>query len=195
MAVIPFAQRRVTQLAALSLASAIAHAAFAEPTSQPASQPAPDPPIHDDGHFFSPAAIARATAGIGTIKAQFRKDVRVETYAAIPDALQPQFKKQGQSEFFQKWARQRVKELQLNGVILLITRQPVVLQIAADAQTSKQAVTPADQEDIRAFLIFEMRNKLYDQVLTDMVGHVQDALAHNLGAGGGSPATKPANAP
>jgi hypothetical protein len=77
----------------LSLGWAIAHAASAEP----ASQPAPDPPIHDDGHFFSAAAIAGAAASIGRIKAQFGKDLRVETYAAIPDALQPQFKNRGRS--------------------------------------------------------------------------------------------------
>ena len=64
-----------------------------------------DPGVSDGGGFFSGDAVKRADATIARIKQEYGKDVVIETFAEIPEAMRGDFQTQGKAAFYPEWIR------------------------------------------------------------------------------------------
>src|SRR4051812_31067271 len=80
--------------------------------------------IVDEGQFFSADTIAKADQQIADIKRQFGKDLRVETYPQIPPDLAGQYSADRKDAFYVQWAQRQGRQANVDGVIVLITREP-----------------------------------------------------------------------
>jgi hypothetical protein len=148
---------------------------------------AANPRVNDEGKFFSAAAVEKANAKIAEIRREFGKDLLIDTVPAIPADMQDQLKqaqarsgKKGRGEFFQDWAIRRAKDAVVQGIYILICKDPSYLQIDVDNATRAKGFTPQDREQLNK----EMRvllGKKNDAALADAVNFVQARLRANLG--------------
>src|SRR5947208_16904020 len=82
------------------------------------------PVVLDGADFFKPETIDKADAVIRRIKEATGKDLMVETYATIPEVMHPDYERKGREGFYQDWMAQRARALKVDGVSILITRNP-----------------------------------------------------------------------
>src|SRR5687767_9269436 len=73
--------------------------------------------VRDEGRFFTPEAVSRANQTIDRIKRERGKSVVVETYDAIPQNLQGDFRRLGKDPFYVQWVTDRVRSQNLDGVL------------------------------------------------------------------------------
>src|SRR5947209_20630280 len=79
--------------------------------------------VKDDAGFFSADAVSKANAAIKEIKSTYKKDMQVETFKAIPTNLAAKAKTEG-AKFFDAWAQNRAVTLKVDGVYVLICKEP-----------------------------------------------------------------------
>ena len=88
------------------------------------------PEIRDDAKMFSPAALKKADEGIRKIYVDHDRDVLIETFASVPaDDLEKvkAMDKTEKTEYFTRWAKARVTQRGVNGVYVLICKEPKFL--------------------------------------------------------------------
>jgi uncharacterized membrane protein YgcG len=138
--------------------------------------------IQDAAGFFSKDAIATAEQQITAIHQKFGKDLRVETYAHIPTDRADQYVPEKRHEFFATWAYQRAKALGLDGVIVLICKDPAFLQVEVGERTKQRAFTLANRDHLRELLVTAFRQRQSDDGLRQVVAYYGQTLHANLGA-------------
>jgi uncharacterized protein len=168
--------------------------------------------VRDEAGFFSADAIQKANEVIKEIHKDFKKDLLIETYKTLPADKLEEFKKvekdkAAREEFFQKWARQRGKQAEVNGVIILITKEPGHLEIEVGNETQKRDFTNADRRELRDLMVGKFKDaakakdetdkkKLHDEALLEGVRFVQKTMKSNIGTIKGSgPVHQPNPAP
>ena len=97
---------------------------------------AAEPRVRDDAGFFGRDAVRRADDTIAQIKQRFGKDLMVETFASIPTDLQERYRRDGKERFFEEWGRERGRALGLNGIEVLICREPARVEVTASTGSS-----------------------------------------------------------
>jgi hypothetical protein len=137
------------------------------------------PPIKDDAKLFSAEAVEKANKKIREIYSTYRKDVVIETYAAIPADLEKKYKEKGKAEFFKEWAEARGKELGLNGVYVLISKNPTYLYTEIDPVTLRKAFTSKDAEKLRKTILTAFKDKKFDAGLAEGLDSVESSLKSN----------------
>jgi uncharacterized membrane protein YgcG len=159
---------RLTVLASL-LASLLGGAASARAASG----------VRDAGNFFTPNAISRANDIIYDIHARLGKDLLIETFPTIPDDLKSHYDPQEKPRFFSQWAHQRFAQEKLNGIFILVCRDPTYLQIIVGDQTA-DVFRPANQQEMRQALLSAFHERNFDQGLTDAAEYVRSTLTRNM---------------
>ena len=138
--------------------------------------------IQDAAGFFSKDAIATAEQQITAIHQKFGKDLRVETYVRIPTDRADQYVPEKRHEFFATWAYQRAKALGLDGVIVLICKDPAFLQVEVGDHTKQRAFTLANRDHLRDLLVTAFRQRQFDDGIRQVVAYYGQTLHANLGA-------------
>jgi hypothetical protein len=178
------AQARVTLLAvAVALLGAVPAVAMT-------------PRVKDDGSFFTAAAVEKANQVIRTIKDEYHKDLVIETVKTVPKERADKVEHMDRSErehFFEEWARERAREEDINGVYVLICKEPAHLQVEVGNETRQRAFTVADRDHLRDILVKAFKAKEYDRGLLDGVLYVRDTMRKNLGDRGRAGADGPAS--
>src|SRR4051812_19105421 len=105
----------------------------------PSARAMDNPRVRDDGAFFSPDAISRANDQIKRIKQTYGKDVYVETWPSVPADQRDQLKSMGNDKFFADALRRRAADEKVDGVIVLISREPSHLHVGMGANTKIEA--------------------------------------------------------
>ena len=159
--------------------------------------------VRDDAGFFKPEAIAKANLIVKSIKNQYKHDLLIETYKTVPADQADEFKKldkEGRSRFYSDWALRRARATEVNGVYVLINKEPGHIEIAVGNETKKKAFTVANRDHLDELLLARFRKaaglkddseekqKIYDQALLDAVNYVQDTFKANLGRASVDPA-------
>jgi len=139
------------------------------------------PPVKDDAKLFSPETLEKANKKIRALYGESRKDVVIETYLTIPADLEKKYKELGKAKFFAEWAAQRVNDLGVNGVYILICKDPAHLQIAVDEQTRKKAFSLADRDKLARKMLEQFRDKKFDAGLLEGIDFIGSTLKANLG--------------
>ena len=150
----------------LALAGSFAHAANAV--------------VRDQAGFFSESAESAASRVISEIQTTHKRDMVVETFRDIPAEVRRGVDLQDKAavnKLFETWSADRARELGVQGVYVLLTREPAHLQVAVGNQTQRQAFTLADRNALANRMLEQLRAKKYDDALIAGVGFVRDTLS------------------
>lgn len=135
--------------------------------------PKNDPPrkVNDEVGLFSKEAIQAADDGIAKIKSAYHKDLLIET------------REQGKADpqEFRQWAEEQAKEQRVDGIYILITKQPKHFEILVGKQTLKSGAFTIDDERNLQKILKENLGKKPDDALRLVVEHVH-AVFKNKGA-------------
>src|SRR5687767_12731786 len=107
--VLPQTARRFAPFAALACLIFAAPVAFAL-----------NPEVKDEAKLLKPQTVRQVNDTLRQIKQRFDKDLVIETYPAVPEDLKAEFSEKGKERFFQDWGARRGKELDVNGVLLMV---------------------------------------------------------------------------
>jgi len=139
--------------------------------------------VRDEADFFSADAERQASFDIRDIRQRFGVDLLVDTVPAIPAELQAEYQRLGKDKFFEQWAQQRGREAGLNGVIVLVAKDPSYLRVLPGRQTRQKAFTSTDSDSLRDVLVTAFKAKQYDAGLLQAVATFRKTLQQNLGDG------------
>ncbi len=149
--------------------------------------------IDDAAGFFSQEAMATAAPQIAAIQQKYGKDLRVETYATLPADRAAHYTPETRPAFFATWAYQRAKAVGLEGVMILLCKDPAFVQVEVGDRTQHQAFTLANRDHMRDLLVTVFRQKHFDDGLLQAVAYYATSLEANLREPG--PGSRPSETP
>src|SRR5262249_48668481 len=102
--------------------------------------------VKDDGGFFTAEAIKKANREIKAIKEQLKHDLVIETFKEVQADKKADFEKiakdtKEKARFFDEWAHQRFRELDVNGIYIMICKNPTFLEVRVGNDARKKAFT------------------------------------------------------
>lgn len=136
--------------------------------------------VKDQAGLFKPDAVEQANKTIKTIKDAHKKDLVFETYPTIPAGRKEEFDRLGKVRYFEEWARARGQALEVNGLIILVCKEPSHLIVEVGEETRKKAFTLADRDQLVKMLQDRFHKKEFDEGLRDAVAFVAKKLEQNL---------------
>jgi uncharacterized membrane protein YgcG len=148
------------------------------------SASAATPGVKDEAGFFSETAIRKANDAMRDIERRFHKDFVIETFRTPPDEQADKVRNMAKAErerFFNEWAVRRAREETVNGIYVLICKEPGHLEVEVGNKTRQEAFTLANRDHLRDLLAERFRDKEYDRGLLDAVDYVGKTLEHNEG--------------
>lgn len=154
---------------------------------QPGSLRAGGAAIHDEAGFFSERAKADAGYLVTELQRTMHKDVCVETFAAIPEEFTKGVNLQDKlalNKAVNTWAVQRARSQGVNGVYIVLVKQPAHLQALVGNDTQKRAFTLSDRDQLVNLMLTKLRAKDYDGALREGLGFVASTMRTH---GAGSP--------
>jgi S1-C subfamily serine protease len=137
--------------------------------------------VKDGGKFFSDDAVKKSNEGIKEIEKKYERDLLIETFATVPGGEAEAAKVKAMSRddraaYFRKWARERLKEEQVNGVYILACKEPSHLVVEVPARAQAVLGDNAGKE-LADLLLARFREKKYDDGLAEAVKLVSEKLA------------------
>lgn len=142
--------------------------------------------VKDNAGMFSSNAVMEADATIAQIKSKFKDDLLIETFSEVPVQLRANLTDANRNQVYQEWARGRARENQVDGVYVLLTKNPGRLQVEVGNNTAQREFTTADRDALTRRMLEGLRANQPDQALLGGVKFVHDTYAANLGSGTGS---------
>lgn len=147
--------------------------------------------VRDQAGFFSESAQSTTTRILSEIEKSLKRDLVIETYREIPAEARKGLDLQDKAavnRVFETWSVQRARELGVQGIYVVMTREPAHLQIAVGNETQRQAFTLADRNALAERMLERLRAKKNDEALIAGVSFVRDTLlAHR------TPTAKPSS--
>ena len=138
--------------------------------------------IRDNGAFFSESAKNQATRKIAEIKEQFKKDLVIETFQEVPEDIKKEVDlrdKAAMSRMFEHWTVSEAKLQKVNGVFILLTKEPAHLQIVVGNDTQKKAFTIQDRNNLTNLMLGKLRNEQNDDALLAGVNFVMTTMGNH----------------
>jgi len=145
--------------------------------------------VKDDTALFTTSALQQADQITRQFKQKYGKEMLVEVFAEIPAELRSQYSPDRKNQFFSNWMKRRFQDLKVDGIYILITRNPSHIQVDAGGKTRERAFTQQNIDQLTNVLAARFRNKEFDQGLLDAVNYVDRTLASNVGVASASPNT------
>jgi hypothetical protein len=136
--------------------------------------------IKDDGHFFSPEVVKKATEEIRDIARKSDRDLIIETYAHVPEDDIEKVKAMDREErdrYFRDWAAKRIKSEAINGVLILVSKEPRHLQVLCPPRL-RSVFSEKDAQKLSEILLAKFRAKEYDEGLMEAIRFVREKLVH-----------------
>ncbi len=138
------------------------------------------PAVHDEAGFFDQATIEQANKQITDIKDKTKKDLMVETFAALPENLRADYDPDNKQKTFDQWANARAHELDLNGIYVLICKDPSYLLVEVGKHTREKAFTAHNRDALRDILLKSFKDKKFNEGLLSGIAYVQETLQTNI---------------
>ena len=154
-----------------------------------------NPEVKDEAKLLKPQTVRQVNETLRQIKQRFSRDLVIETYPAVPDDLKPELNEKGKERFFDDWGARRGKELDVNGVIVVVCMEPRYFNVMVGNQTQKTAFTRADVDELKQLLLKRLRSNEFDQGMTEASDFVLRRMEKNMAGASTQPATRPAEAP
>lgn len=135
--------------------------------------------VQDNAKFFGGDAVIRANETIAELLKSRQFDFLVETYPTPPDGQHDKVKEMAPAErnkFFRAWARERIKTRSVQGVCILICRDPSSLFVETSEDAQPQFDDKAAKE-LADILLGKFRSKRYDEGLAAATAFVKEKLS------------------
>jgi uncharacterized membrane protein YgcG len=149
------------------------------------------PEVRDQAGFFGADAVQKANRALEEIRRQSGMELLIETYAEPPAAIAERLVRESRDQVYADWAQERARQAGVNGIYVLITRNPAHLQVGVGSETRRVAFTNQDRDRLRDLLLSAFRQRRYDEGLLEAVDFTRRTLELNL-AGSRSPGQRPA---
>jgi hypothetical protein len=136
-------------------------------------------PVKDEAHFFSAEALRQANQEIAQIAHRFGRDVLIETYPGVPDGDADKVRGLTGAErgaYFRDWARRRARAEGVNGITVLICRDPSYLYVNV-SESARPVFGEAAERRLREELLTKFKERQYDAGLLAAARIVRDTLA------------------
>jgi hypothetical protein len=143
-----------------------------------AARPVREKPIKDGAKFFSEEAVKKATEDVRALAKKYGKDLVIETFAQVPEDDLEKVKamtREQRSDYFRDWARKRVKDEKVEGVYVLICKNPSHLYVEVTTR-SRKLFDNATTRKLIDLLLAKFREKKYDEGLSAAVRFVAERL-------------------
>jgi len=135
--------------------------------------------VVDNGGFFSEQAKSDAAKTIGEMERSLRKDLAVETFKEIPanlkEGLNPQ-DKTALGRVCEKWAETRARQKGVNGVYILLVKEPAHLQVLVGNDTQRLAFTLRNRDELVSLMLADLRAHRNDDALRAGVNFVNTTM-------------------
>jgi len=141
--------------------------------------------VRDNGAFFSESAKSEATRKISEIEHQYKKDLLIETFKEIPEEIKQGVDltdKAAVGRLFEKWTVEQAKKQKVNGVYILLTKEPAHIQIIVGTDTQKNAFTLMDRTNLASLMLNKLLKKQNDDALLEGVNFVLTTMASHAPA-------------
>jgi uncharacterized membrane protein YgcG len=138
------------------------------------------PAMKDDGKFFKAAVVEKANQKIREIYEKYKKDVVIETLANLSAEQIKAAKDEGTKKFFDKYAFERAKALGLNGIYVVICKEPRYARVHMDPGTQKSAFTAANRDEAFQKLVSKFKEEEFDAGLQAMIEYIEATLKKNI---------------
>lgn len=139
--------------------------------------------VLDGAGFFSAEARKRAEKTIVELERTAKKDLLIETVAEVPAEVRKGVdpaNKAALKRMFETWSSERAREHKVNGVYVLLTREPAHLQVAVGNDTQRKTFSLADRDALVETMLRPLRAKRFDDALLDGVGFVEKTVQSRL---------------
>ena len=126
--------------------------------------------VLDNGAFFSEQAKSDAAKVIGEMERTLHEDLAIETFKEIPAELKAGVNVQDKAalgHLFEQWASKQFKQKGVNGVYVLIVKEPAHLQISVGNNTQRQAFTLTDRDALSSLMRAKLHAHQNDEALRD----------------------------
>ena len=152
------------------------------------------PEVRDHAGLFKPETVKQADAILQDIKREHNQELVIETYPSIPADRQAAWEAEKndpekRTHSFAEWGRERFRALNVNGIYMLITKDPSHLQIEVGNVTVGRAFTMENRDRVDEIMVARLGRKDYDDALLTGVEYVRRAMNENLS--GAAPTTVP----
>ena len=139
------------------------------------------PEIKDEAKFFKPEVVKKANADIREIMRKYGRDLLIETFPTPPGDKAEADKVKAMSaeertRFFQKWATERATDAVVNGVYILVCKEPAHVRVVVTPK-AHSVFDKAFEEKLSAALLKNFREKQFDEGLQEAVRLVREKLA------------------
>lgn len=135
--------------------------------------------VKDQGMFFSAQAAAKVNQELLQLGRTYNKDVLIETYAAVPDdqlAKVKEMSNEQRADFFRKWALARIDTERINGLLIMVCREPHYLKVEP-SPSARDVFDKAFIDKLVEKLRGEFRSRKFDDGLQAAVQMIRDRLA------------------
>jgi hypothetical protein len=136
------------------------------------------PEIHDEAKFFSPDAVKKANEQIREIFSKYGKDVLIETFPSVPaDQLEKvkAMESKEKADYYRKLAIEHAKERVVNGIYVLVTREPKYLYIEI-TPSARETFDKEFYNHFRKVLFANFGKDHFDEGLAAAVQAVKEQL-------------------
>jgi uncharacterized protein len=126
--------------------------------------------VKDYAGLFSAAAVQKANAMLQDLPRSPGKEVAIETFPTPPNPQKLEGMSAAQrSKYFKDWIKERAERNNLQGVLVLITKQPGHLQIDVRGKTARDLIPAADYDKLQSELRSRLASHAFDQGLAGTV--------------------------
>jgi uncharacterized membrane protein YgcG len=132
--------------------------------------------VKDDAHFFSPEAVTAANSRLKALEQKYRRSVMIETLADIPADKRSGYTAERKNQFYAGWLKERAQANKVDGLYVLITREPAHLQVGIGQQLQRMGFTNDDRDRVRDALSTAFKRKQYDDGLSDAINAIATTL-------------------
>ena len=132
--------------------------------------------IRDDAKLFTAEGVKKAEQKIDEFKKAHKAELFVETFAKAEKM--DLAKKDGKTDpkYFQKWAADRYKELKVDGVYVLVCKEPTFVQVATGKMMDKKGFDGKKRDELVKLMTEQFKKKEFDAGLLAVVAEVGDTL-------------------
>jgi hypothetical protein len=137
------------------------------------------PGVDDKAAFFSEQATREASNLMTQIRMDTRRDLRVETFPEVPAEVKSGVNledKSAANQMYEKWAKQQAAARKVNGVYVLLVKNPAHLHVVASNETLQKAFMPADRDGLVSLMLGKLREKKFDEALLEGTRFVKDRM-------------------
>src|SRR5690242_15668217 len=93
--------------------------------------------VKDDAHFFSPEAVTAANSRLKSLEQKYHRSVMIETLPDIPADKRSGYTAERKNQFYAGWLKERAQANKVDGLYVLITREPAHLQVGIGQQLQR----------------------------------------------------------